>query len=57
MGGGGGKGREALAVPVSRRFLEQKFFFDLQSENIKFLYVNSIRDFSSFIEQDMSDKK
>ena len=32
-------------------------FFDVKMENIKFLHVNNIWDFSLFVEEDISDKK
>ena len=32
-------------------------FSHVKSENLKFLHVNNIRDFSLFIEQNISDKK
>ena len=35
----------------------KKIFFQLKSENINFLNVNNIWDFSLFIEHDISDKK
>ena len=38
-------------------FVEQKCFFHTKSENIKFLHVSYMWDFSLFIEQDVSDKK
>ena len=42
--------------PPSHHFLQQKFFSHFKSENLKFLHVNSMWDFSFFIEQDISDK-
>ena len=50
MGGKGG-----LQPP--HHFLEQTCFLYVTSENIKFLHVNNMWDFSLFIEKDTSDKK
>ena len=53
-GWGGDRGRQ----PAPHYFVEQNnFFFYVKSEDVKFLQVNNIWDFSLFIEQDMSDKK
>ena len=40
----------------TQHFLERKKIFLLKLENIKFLHVTNMWDFSSFIEQDISDK-
>ena len=38
-------------------FLKQKIFFHVKSENIIFLHVNNVWDFSLFIEQNIDDKR
>ena len=53
---GGGQGGVAGGTP-SQCFLEQNFFSHVKSENIAFLHVNNVSDFSLFVEQDISDKK
>ena len=37
-------------------FLKQKKIFHVISENIEFLHVNNMRNFSLFIEQEISNK-
>ena len=51
-------GIEGASSQHHHHFLEQKNFFYVksESENIKFLHVNNMRDFSLFIEQDISNK-
>ena len=49
---GGQEGRQS-----PHHFLVQKSFSHVKSENLKFLHVNKMWDFSLFIEQDISDKK
>ena len=55
--GRGGGGRQRQHPLATHHFLEQKNVFHVKSENIRFLDVNNMRDFSLFIEQDISDKK
>ena len=43
-------------APPSPPFNGAKFFFHVKSENIKYLHVNNMWDFSLFFEQDISDK-
>ena len=57
VGKGEGGGRPRQHPLPTHHFLEQKNVFHVKSENIRFLDVNNMRDFSLFIEQDISDKK
>ena len=43
--------------PHSPTIFEQNIFFLVKSENIHFLYVNKMWDFTLFIEQDICDEK
>ena len=53
-----GEGATGKAAPHSPyRFHEQKTFFDVKSENLKFLWENNMWDLSLFIEQDIRDEK
>ena len=46
-----------LSTKHTHHFLERKFFFHVKSENMKFLHVNNMWDFSLFIEKGIGDKK
>ena len=51
------KGRREGTGGASRPTLSwSKIFFHLNSENIKFVHVKNMWDFSLFIEQGLSDK-
>ena len=50
----GGRGERS---PDSPTIFWSKIFFHVNLENIKFLHVNKMWDFSLFIEQNISDKK
>ena len=51
------RGQGGAPPPPRPISCSKKNFFHVKLENIHFLHVNNMRDFSLFIEQEISDKK